>query len=293
MSPEHKERIEEELFIAALDYEEDLHERISEEERAAMAEGDGHFGACSNSRASLRAFYRRTGENLYITCNMTVYYPGETHFDPDILAVRDVPLRNRDSYIVLKEGKGIDLAIEILNRGKRRKDLSDNVVRYARLGIPEYFVVDLRKGRIHAYRLAGPDSRRYAPLLGDCGRYHSAVLGLDLAFHKGELRFYSGTATVPLLEELAATAQETAAAAEAAAATAQETAAAAEEAAAAAQEQLRQGLGQSLLMILHVRGLPVSDEQREQVRTCRDVLLLHRWLARAATDPLDKLFLDS
>ncbi len=46
-------------------------------------------------------------------------------------------------------------------------------------------------------------------------------------------------------------------------------------------------------MILHVRGLPVSDEQREQVRTCRDVLLLHRWLARTATDPLDKIFLDS
>ncbi len=37
----------------------------------------------------------------------------------------------------------------------------DNVERYARLGIPEYFVYDRKRQDLRGYRLPSPEARRY------------------------------------------------------------------------------------------------------------------------------------
>ena len=67
----------------------------------------------------------------------------------------------RLAWVVADEGKGIDLALEVLHRGDRKKDLVRNVERYAALGIAEYFVYDRAEQRIHAFRLPPTGARRY------------------------------------------------------------------------------------------------------------------------------------
>src|SRR5206468_6940193 len=57
------------------------------------------------------------------------------------------------------EGKGLDFVLEVLHRGDRKKDLVENVERYARLRIPEYFIYDRARQQINGYRLAG--AKRY------------------------------------------------------------------------------------------------------------------------------------
>jgi hypothetical protein len=102
---------------------------------------------------------------------------------------------------VAREGKGLDFALEVTFEGSRKKDLVDNVSRFARLGIPEYFAYDRKRQRLHGYRLpaAGGD---YEPIVPQQGRWHSMVLGLDLGIEGDRFRFYLGTAVVPELSEL-------------------------------------------------------------------------------------------
>jgi Uma2 family endonuclease len=296
MSPSQQAALEENLYEAAREYERALRATLSPAEQEAMAESDSHQDSSHDSKMSLRTYFRRAGGALYIASNLAVYYPGQEHFDPDLLAVRDVPLRKRSSYIVAQEGKGLDLVVEILYRGSRRKDLTDNLARFARLGIPEYFVADIARRRIHGYHLTTPESRRYTPLLGDAGRYRSTVLGLDLAIEEEQLRFYSGTARIPLLSEEVDRLTEQVEKERELAAAAEEEARAAEEKATAAEEEaraLRQQLGEAILSILRLRGLSPSEEQAARIRCCADAGLLRRWLGRAVSVSLEELFLDS
>jgi Uma2 family endonuclease len=288
MSPHRQAELEAELAAAAMDYDRALAAHLSATGQEAMAETEDHQDASYGSRDALRAFFRRAGGSLYIAANLAVYYPGEPHFEPDLLAVRDVPQRRRDSYIVAKEGKGLDLVVEVLNRGNREKDLSENVERYARLQIPEYFVADLRRRRIHQFRLEA-GAHRYTPVLGAYGRYRSAVLGLDLILEGEQLRFYSGTAAVPLLgEEVERLTTQVERERELAEAAQREAEAAQREA-----EALRERLKEALRTILRLRGIELPAEQAALVACCQDSALLLRWLDRAATASLDGLFLDS
>jgi Uma2 family endonuclease len=54
------------------------------------------------------------------------------------------------------------------------------VARYARLGIPEYFLYDRARNRLLAYRLASPDAQTYTPIVPNGGQYESRVLGLEV-----------------------------------------------------------------------------------------------------------------
>jgi Uma2 family endonuclease len=99
-------------------------------------------------------------------------------FSPDLIAVDGADQRQRDSWIVDAEGgKGLGVAIEIVVRGDRKKDLEKNVERYARLGIPEYYLFDRRRVTLAAWELIGS---RYQRRVAQSGRFHSAVLGLEL-----------------------------------------------------------------------------------------------------------------
>jgi Uma2 family endonuclease len=73
-------------------------------------------------------------------------------FAPDLIAVLDVESHRRSSWIVNRERRGIDFVLEVTLAGDRKKDLETNVKRYARLGIPEYFILDLKLRRIVGYR---------------------------------------------------------------------------------------------------------------------------------------------
>ena len=171
---------------------------------SAPPEGDPHFEAKVRVRDVLRRYFGRRPRGVYVGNELAVYYPNEAMFAPDVLVVLDVDPHARQSWIVSAEGKGIDLALEIHVSGRRTKDVRDNARRFARLGIREYFVFEVRRSRLLGFRLEGADISGYQPVLAQDGLYRSEVLGLDIAVEGERLRFYHDLALLPEAHELIA-----------------------------------------------------------------------------------------
>lgn len=157
-------------------------------------EGDRHFQAKVRALDALGSYYRRLKRRVYLAAELPVYYPGERRFAPDLLAVFEVDDHERDKYVVSAEGKGLDIVFEVHVGGDRKKDAEVNVERYARLGIPEYFIYDRAAQRLLGYRLPAGRGGKYLPVLPQQRRFESQVLGLTLAIEDGRLRFYTGNA---------------------------------------------------------------------------------------------------
>jgi Uma2 family endonuclease len=168
---------------------------------ASPPEGDLHTEAVYGARTALRRFFERTGRGIYVGTNLPIYYPGRSMFSPDVMAVLDVPTHPRPSWIVSKEGKGLDFALEVIVLGHRRKDVERNVELYARLGIREYFVFDRPKLRLQGFRLR-PGTQAYEPVVPQHGHFASLVLGLDLVVERERLRFYVGDSALPGADDL-------------------------------------------------------------------------------------------
>ncbi len=166
-------------------------------------EGDRHRNEKERTGDTLRRFFRKSGRRMYVSSELATYYPAEPPFSPDVLVVRDVEDRERSSWVVSKEGKGLDLVVELHDQGDGAKDLVRNVQRFARLGIAEYFVVDLATARLHGFRLPAR-GRAYDRLVPQAGAFASQVLGLDLRLEGRRLRFFLGTAAVADADDLIA-----------------------------------------------------------------------------------------
>ena len=253
-----------------------------------MSEGQSHKRAKSRTMDALGLHFKTIGRAIYLAEELTVLYPGERPFAPDILAVLDVEPSNDDderlSWVVADEGKGIDLVIEVLHRGRRDKDLINNVERYARLGITEYFVYDRARQRVHGFRLVTPTAARYQPIVPQVGHYRSGILGLDLAVIGNNLRFLAGEATLPLSVDLISRLQDMvtnlATKADEAQARADEAQAKVDEAQAEAMQAI-DGLREALLVILEMRSIACPDDARIRIQLCHEPATLRRWLSRA------------
>lgn len=255
-----------------------------------VAEGRPHKLAVGRAMDLLSLYFGTLGRAIYLAEELAVVYPEEPMFSPDILAVLDVPQPEEDerlAWVVADEGRGPDLVLEVLHRGDRRKDLVDNVARYARLGISEYFVYDHAQQRIHAFRLA-PSAARYDRILPQRGRHRSEVLGLDLTIQGGKLHVYYGSAelfgTTELVGRLEGMVQELQAKAEAAQAAA--------DAAEAKVTQAAVALQSAIAGLLEARRIDLSEPVRRRIEETFDVELLNRWLRRAATALHDGELLD-
>ncbi|WP_375770165.1 Uma2 family endonuclease [Archangium gephyra] len=169
----------------------------------AMPEGDLHSQAKMETLDVLRGFFSRGRRRVYLGTELPVYYPGERRFAPDMLAVRDVETHPRSKWVVSQEGKGLEWVMEVHVGGDRKKDAEYNVERYARLGIPEYFIYDRSRERLEAYRLPSPEARRYERIPLEAGRYRSEVLGLEFELAGGKLRLWVGNALLLESHELA------------------------------------------------------------------------------------------
>jgi Uma2 family endonuclease len=250
--------------------------------RAAMSEGRPHKKAKKRSLDMLGLHFRATGRVVYLAEEMAVLYPGEEVFTPDVLAVVGVAEPEDDermAWVVADEGKGLDLVLEVLHRGDRKKDLEVNVERYAHLGIPEYFVYDRAQDRVRGFRLPAPGAKRYLPIVPQGGRYASAVLGVDLAVEGGQLRFFEGMAELfgsdELIRRLNGMVREREAKAEEAEARA--------EAKTQQAGQAMAGLRAGVLAVLGARGIAVAGEMRAGLEACEDAATLQAWLLRATT----------
>jgi Uma2 family endonuclease len=240
----------------------------------AMSEGRAHQRAKSRALEALNLHFRSTGRVIYLAEEMAVLYPGDKPFTPDLLAVLDVVEPEDDermSWAVADEHKGLDLVIEILHKGSRDKDLVENVERYARLDIPEYFVYDRGRQQIHGFRLGAVGAGRYQRIVPQLGHYRSTVLGLDFAVIDGNLRFLAGEAELPGSAELLRRLEGMMASLEAKA-----------DLAAAQAEQARvQERAWALLTVLRVRGIAVPGSEHERILAEKDVERLGRWLEKA------------
>lgn len=165
-------------------------------------EGDAHRKAKTGAIDALERQFRRIGRKIYLSSELGVFYPNEPRFAPDVLAVLDAEPGERSSWVVVNEGKGLDLVLEVHVAGDARKDRELNVARYARLGIREYFIFDRDRRRIEGHRLPSPDARVYRPILPQRGYYASQVLGLDLAIEDDRLRFFYGDVVLAEADEL-------------------------------------------------------------------------------------------
>ena len=268
MSPAERER----FLVHVLD--------VLSDPWVTMSEGRPHKKSKTRSIDMIGLHFGALGRVIYLAEEMAVVYPGKEPFTPDVLAVLDVPETENDermAWVVADEGKGLDLVVEVLHHGDRKKDLVDNVTRYADLGIPEYFVYDRARQALHGYRLPAAGAKRYVPILAQGGRYHSAVLGLDLAIEGGEIRFFHGMAelfgSADLIRRLTAMVQDRSAEAEQAAAEVEDARAKAAQAIASLQA--------SLLAVLDARKLEASDALRDRIRACDDPQTLQRWHLRA------------
>jgi Uma2 family endonuclease len=168
----------------------------------AMPEGDLHSQAKMGALQALKGYFSRQRRRVYLGTELPVYYPAERRFAPDLVAVLDAEPHPRQKWVVSHEGKGLDWVMEVHVGGDRKKDAEYNVKRYARLGIPEYFIYDRARQRLEAYRLPSPEAREYVPIAPTQGRYISEVLGLQLQVEEGRLRFWAGHAMLLEYEEL-------------------------------------------------------------------------------------------
>ncbi len=266
---------------------------------AAMTEGRRHKKAKTRTIDALGLHFSAIGRAVYLAEEMAVMYPGEAVFSPDVLAVVGVVEPEDDArmaWVVADEGKGLDLVIEVLHHGSRSKDLIDNVERYAKLGIPEYFVYDRLHQLIYGYRLTGEHARRYQRIVPQFGRHASAVLGLDLAIEGGTLRFFNGTAELPGSGDLIGRLNRMVADLEARAEDAAAQATQAQEQATQAQAQATQALAalrEAIAALLGARGIIVTDGARARVASCSDAATLQRWLLRATSaGVVDEVFAD-
>ena len=171
-----------------------------------MSEGDAHARAVLESSEMLVHHFGGGGSGnrqIYIGKSIMVYYPGEAGVAPDLFLVFDVADHDRNSYVVSAEGRPLDFVLEVISEGDAKKDLDRNVALYARLGIPEYFVLDLNRRRLHGFRLPEGAST-YRQVMPQLGHIESEVLGLHLGLEGTRLRFYVGQAALPTARELRA-----------------------------------------------------------------------------------------
>ena len=134
-------------------------------------------------------------------------------FAPDCVVafgVRPEAIIDRNGYVISEVGKPPELALEVGSRRTGYRDYGIKRVRYAEYGVGEYWRFDPSGGKYHDAAMAGDllVDGRYEPFLihrdpdGLLWGY-SPVLGLELCWDEGELRFRDPRTKLflPTLEE--------------------------------------------------------------------------------------------
>ena len=101
-----------------------------------------------------------------------------------------------NGYVISEQGKPPDFVLEVASRSTGRRDTVEKRVRYAELGIAEYWRFD-ETGEFHGVRLAGDRlvDGRYEPIEIDdipdgSLQGHSTVLNVDLRWADGQLHWH-------------------------------------------------------------------------------------------------------
>ena len=162
-----------------------------------MGGSDLHIACMSYVLHALRWHFEKSArEDVYVSANSFLYYERgnpRAVVAPDVFVVRGVPNHLRDSYLLWKEPKGPDFALEVTSASTRREDERRKREVYAALGVEEYFLYDPRgeylMPPLQGYRLHGGEYRALPAMtvLPDGGAaVRSRVLELDLRDRREE-----------------------------------------------------------------------------------------------------------
>ena len=149
----------------------------------------------------LRVFFSHRSDVLVngegYLCIDTRIRPGQ--LKPDCVVAFGVDpkaIEQRNGYVISEVGKPPDFVLEVGSPSTGVADYTTKRDGYARYGVTEYWRFDPSGGRNHDRPLAGDTllEGRYEPIPinVESGVHwgHSAVLGLDLYWQDGNLRFY-------------------------------------------------------------------------------------------------------
>lgn len=141
------------------------------------------------------------GIEAYVAGNLFIYYEEgqpQSVVAPDVFVIFGVPQRNRRTYKTWEHGgKCPDLVIELTSSKTRYVDLGEKRVRYAELGVQEYYIFDplgdYLEPRLRGYQLVDGE---LLPLPGP--RIISRLLNVELRVVGNELRLCDLTSGEPL-----------------------------------------------------------------------------------------------
>ena len=142
--------------------------------------------------------------DVYISGNLLMFYvegDRRKHVSPDVFMVRGVEKKDRDHYLVWKEGKAPDVVVEITSKLTRREDQKKKKDLYHTvLEVREYFqfdpTEDYLEPPLQGFRLI---EGVYAPIVPVGGRLPSEVLGLHLERDGKRLRLFNPATGARLL----------------------------------------------------------------------------------------------
>ena len=139
-------------------------------------------------------------KDVYVSGNLFIYYrkgvPSAV-VAPDVFVVFGVAKKKRLSFKVWEEEDKVpSFVLEVTSATTQENDEEEKPIKYARLGVREYFQYDpsgdYLKPQLKGSSLVKGKYQPIAPdlLPNDVLSIHSEVLGLDLRLIGGELRFY-------------------------------------------------------------------------------------------------------
>ena len=106
-------------------------------------------------------------------------------------------IEHRNGYVIDEVGKPPDFVLEVASESTARNDYTRKRDIYASLGVGEYWRFDHTGGQLHDRPIAGDlldgEEFRPVPMQTDPAgiiRGHSPLLGLDLCWDRGRLRFF-------------------------------------------------------------------------------------------------------
>jgi len=154
-----------------------------------MAVSDTHRRILTRTLGVLDGHFEARPE-VYVSGDILMYYvegdPRQS-VSPDVLVVFGLGKKPRRSYLVWKEGKVPDFAMEFSSKGTYRNDLGRKMELYASLGIQDYFLYDAEglylPSPIMGFTLV---DGAYVPISANPdGGLYSDALGLD--FYVGDI----------------------------------------------------------------------------------------------------------
>ncbi len=153
--------------------------------------------------------YFQNRDDIYVSGNLFIYYKKgvpSAVIAPDVFVVIGVEKKKRLSYKVWQEeGKVPNFVLEITSATTQENDETEKPLKYAALGVQEYFqydpIGDYLTPRLKGSRLVEGKYESIASnyLADDVLSIKSEQLGLDLRLIDGELRFYDPSTEKKLL----------------------------------------------------------------------------------------------